>query len=189
MRVKLTESSIQALKPRRRQYAIGDVSCPGLRIRITPKGVKTFEFTYRDKAAGKVASLTLGRYPNMALAKARDRANDARKAALPKQRPRPLGPEQRCGNCVYWEPSQHGDKHEGDCHCRAPTTQHYVVSLIGKLAGATAWAAEESANVEHDEQWTDYRLEDAKNHWVCWPRTFDSQWCGDFVRCKQRRKQ
>jgi len=55
--------------------------CPGLCIRVTPKGIKTFAFAYRNKGTGKVAWLTLGRYPDVPLAQARELANDARKTA------------------------------------------------------------------------------------------------------------
>jgi hypothetical protein len=81
MKTKLTDRAIQSYRPRAAQYAIGDAACPGLCIRVTPKGVMTFAFAYRDKGAGKVKWLTLGRYPDMPLAQARALANDARKAA------------------------------------------------------------------------------------------------------------
>jgi hypothetical protein len=81
MKAKLTDISIRSRQPEAKQKAIGDSACPGLRIKITPKGVKSFEFVYRDKATGKVACLTIGRYPDVPLAKAREIANDARKAA------------------------------------------------------------------------------------------------------------
>ena len=54
---------------------------PGLRIRVTPKGIKSFAFAYHDKATGKTKWLTLGRYPDVPLATAREIANDARKIA------------------------------------------------------------------------------------------------------------
>jgi integrase len=79
MRVKLTDTAIRAYQPRASQYAIGDASCPGLCVRITPKGVKSFAFAYRSKASGKVAWLTIGRYPDVPLTRAREVANDARK--------------------------------------------------------------------------------------------------------------
>ena len=60
-------------------YTIGDVACPGLCIRITPKGVKTFAFAYRNRTSRKVEWLTFGRYPDVPLARAREIANDARK--------------------------------------------------------------------------------------------------------------
>ena len=79
MRVKLTDAAIRSYEPRAAQYTRGDASCPGLCIRITPKAIKTFAFAYRNKGTGKVAWLTLGRYPDVPLARAREIANDARK--------------------------------------------------------------------------------------------------------------
>ena len=57
MKAKLTDIGIRSYQPRAAQYSIGDAACPGLCIRITPKGVKTFAFAYRDKAhrQGRVA--------------------------------------------------------------------------------------------------------------------------------------
>src|SRR6187200_2421383 len=80
MKAKLTDTGIRSYQPRAKQYAIGDAACPGLCVRITPKGVKTFAFAYRDKGTGKVAWLTFGRFPDVALVRARELANDARKA-------------------------------------------------------------------------------------------------------------
>ena len=60
------------------QYAVGDTACPGLCVRITPKGIKSFAFAYR-KPKGKVEWLTIGRYPDVPLTRAREVANDARK--------------------------------------------------------------------------------------------------------------
>ena len=67
MRAKLTDTAIRSYQPRPAQYAIGDASCPGLCVRVTPKGVKTFAFAYRNKTAHKVEWLTLGRYPDLPL--------------------------------------------------------------------------------------------------------------------------
>jgi hypothetical protein len=80
MRVKLTDTAIRSYRPRFTGYAIGDSSCPGLCVRITPAGVKTFAYAYRNKATGKVTWITIGRYPDVALTRAREVANDARKA-------------------------------------------------------------------------------------------------------------
>ena len=77
---------VRSYQPRAAQYSVGDAACPGLCVRITPKGVKTFAFAYRNKGTRKVAWLTLGRYPDLPLARARELANDARKAAAPAAR-------------------------------------------------------------------------------------------------------
>ena len=79
MIAKLTDTSIRSYQPRAAQYSIGDAACPGLCIRITPGGVKTFAFAYRNKGTGKVTWLTLGRYPDVPLVRAREIANDSRK--------------------------------------------------------------------------------------------------------------
>jgi hypothetical protein len=79
MKAKLTDTGIRSYQPRAAQYSIGDAACPGLCIRITPKGIKTFAYAYRDKATGKVTWLTVGRYPDVPLTKAREVVNDARK--------------------------------------------------------------------------------------------------------------
>ena len=81
MRAKLTDTAIRSYELRLAQYAIGGASCPGLGVRIAPKGVKTFAFAYRNKTAHKVEWLTLGRYPDLPLVRARELANDARKVA------------------------------------------------------------------------------------------------------------
>ena len=81
MRTKLTDAAIRSYEVRPVQYSVGDAACPGLCVRITPKGVKSFAFAYRDKTTGKVTWLTIGRYPDVLLAKAREIANDARKIA------------------------------------------------------------------------------------------------------------
>jgi integrase len=79
MRVKLTDTAIRSYAPRAAQYSVGDAACPGLCVRITPKGVKSFAFAYRNKATGKVEWLTIGRYPDVPLTRAREAAHDARK--------------------------------------------------------------------------------------------------------------
>src|SRR5262249_5346729 len=78
MKFKLTDSIIRSYKPRAKPYSIGDAACPGLRLQITPKGIKTFAIVYRDKSTGKVVWLTVGRHPDVPLAHAREFANDAR---------------------------------------------------------------------------------------------------------------
>jgi integrase len=87
MRVKLTDTAIRSYQPRATQYAKGDAACPGLCVRITPKGIKSFAFAYRNRTTRKVEWLTLGRYPDVPLTTAREIANDARKAIANGQTP------------------------------------------------------------------------------------------------------
>ena len=76
----LTAAAVAKLKAGAQRREVRDAACPGLCLRITPKGIKTFAFVYRDKTTSKVTWLTIGRYPDVLLADARVIANDARKA-------------------------------------------------------------------------------------------------------------
>src|SRR5262245_39009106 len=87
MRMKLTDAAIRSYQPRATQYSVGDAICPGLCVRITPKGAKSFAFAYRNRATRKIVWLTLGRYPDVPLATAREIANDARKAVAKGETP------------------------------------------------------------------------------------------------------
>jgi Arm DNA-binding domain len=91
MRVKLTDAAIRSYTARAAAYSIGDAACPGLCIRITAKGIRSFAFAYRNKTTGKVEWLTLGRYPDLPLTHAREFANDARKTVAAGGTP--LGPK------------------------------------------------------------------------------------------------
>ena len=71
----LTAREIQSLKPdpeKRQELAAGVV--PGLYFVVQPTGKKSWAFRYRWKGLSK--KLTLGRYPSMSLAGARDRAGE-----------------------------------------------------------------------------------------------------------------
>jgi hypothetical protein len=65
MKVKLTDTGIRSYRPGSKPYAFGDEACPGLCIRITPNGARTFAFVFRAKGSGKTVWLTLGRYPDV----------------------------------------------------------------------------------------------------------------------------
>jgi hypothetical protein len=81
MPVKLADAAIRSYKPGTKGYSVSDSSCQGLTLRITPKGVKSFAFAYRNKATGKVTWLTIGRYPDWSYAEAREAADKARHIA------------------------------------------------------------------------------------------------------------
>jgi hypothetical protein len=63
----LTEERIKALRPRSSRYTLKE--SPGLELRITPAGTKTFCCVY--KARGRQHRVTLGRFPSLSLAAAR----------------------------------------------------------------------------------------------------------------------
>jgi len=69
-----TEKLIQALKPGPKRYERSERS--GLRIRVTPKGVKSWVYIYRHH--GRLRRLTLGTYPVQTLAQARLLLNETK---------------------------------------------------------------------------------------------------------------
>jgi integrase len=72
----LTVRSIQGLKPGRARYEVFDAQMPGLAIRVTPSGHKSWVLLYRHH--GRLRRFTLGRYPDRGLAEARKEALNAR---------------------------------------------------------------------------------------------------------------
>ena len=54
-----------------------DVKTPGLNLRVTDSGVKSWFALYTSPKDGKRARLTLGRYPQTSLARARTLALEA----------------------------------------------------------------------------------------------------------------
>jgi integrase len=76
----LTVRSIEGLKPGRTRYEVFDALTPGLAIRVTPSGHKSWVLLYRYH--GRLRRLTLGRYPDRKLAEARVEAVNARGRVL-----------------------------------------------------------------------------------------------------------
>lgn len=71
----LIASKIAGLKPREKPYKITDGK--GLRLVVTPAGGKLWQLKYRID--GREFSASFGQYPDVGLAVARDRAEEARK--------------------------------------------------------------------------------------------------------------
>ncbi len=72
----LTVKQIEALRPGKKRYDVSEQG--GLIVRVSPTGKKTFCYLYREQ--GRVKRLTLGVYPEMSLAKAREEAGKAKSA-------------------------------------------------------------------------------------------------------------
>lgn len=72
---RLTDAYIQSLSSTGRRYEVQDAAAPGLRLRVSEAGKKTWCYVYRH--AGRLRRMTLGHYPSMKLAKARVAAGAA----------------------------------------------------------------------------------------------------------------
>ena len=71
----LTDTEIRKAKPQEKPYKVSDGA--GLYIWVTPSGGRKWRASYRND--GKQKTLTLGGYPEVSLALARERHRDARK--------------------------------------------------------------------------------------------------------------
>lgn len=71
----LTDKAVRAAAPKDKAYKVSDSG--GLFLHISPKNHKSWRFKYRME--GKEQLLTLGTYPEVSLAEAREKRNDARK--------------------------------------------------------------------------------------------------------------
>jgi integrase len=69
----LTDLTIKALKPAARRREVYDDHVPGLSLRVTPTGIKSWSLRYRV-GGQQMPRLTLGRYPAVTLEKARKQA-------------------------------------------------------------------------------------------------------------------
>src|SRR5215469_15473804 len=65
---RLTDRSIEALRPKTARYEVWDEARKGFGIRVTPRGVKSFVWVYHFD--GRPRRLTFGTYPRLSLADA-----------------------------------------------------------------------------------------------------------------------
>ncbi len=75
----LTHRALDAMKPEATPYRVPDSRCPGLAVRVASDGSITFDLAFRIKG-GASKRLSLGRFPEVSLDAARDRANELTKA-------------------------------------------------------------------------------------------------------------
>ena len=72
----LNATQVDKSKPKEKEYSLNDGN--GLALRIKPIGTKVWIFNYQRPITKKRANLTLGKYPDLSLAKARTKAIEAR---------------------------------------------------------------------------------------------------------------
>ena len=71
----LSDNKIRNIKPdAKKRLIVFDERQPGLALQITPAGTKTFQFRHHDKNRQETKILTLGRYPDLPLNQAREKA-------------------------------------------------------------------------------------------------------------------
>ena len=73
-RFPLTIKKIDELEPKGKRFYVYDDKQPGLRLYITPSGIKTFQFQVRSKGLDKIVTQTLGKYPALKINEAREQA-------------------------------------------------------------------------------------------------------------------
>jgi integrase len=81
MQKALTDVLVRSLTPPDKgRLELSDSRCPGLEIRATAGGAKSWSFRFRDPRSAKITRATIGSYPDVTLAEARERAGDLRRA-------------------------------------------------------------------------------------------------------------
>ncbi len=73
----LTDTKLKSLKPKDKLYKVTDGTVGGLHLAVSSTGNRAFRLSFRFQ--GKEQLLTLGVYPEMSLAEAREAAMTARK--------------------------------------------------------------------------------------------------------------
>jgi integrase len=78
---KLTDNLCQRQRPHTGRIEIADAACPGLELRISAGGTRTFSYRFRDptKANKPIQRMGIGTYPTTSLRDARKRADELRK--------------------------------------------------------------------------------------------------------------
>jgi hypothetical protein len=74
---KLTDIKIKSLKPEANPYTVSDGTIGGMVVAVSTAGKKVFRLKY--KFQGKAQQLTIGKYPELSLAEAREIAQEAKK--------------------------------------------------------------------------------------------------------------
>jgi integrase len=87
-RVHLTDRFCATVKPRRSRTDYFDETVPGLALRVTDQGHRSWSFLFTAPGDGKRARATIGTYPATSLAVARSKAIEARGFVEARQDPR-----------------------------------------------------------------------------------------------------
>src|SRR4051812_17527919 len=88
MQKRLTDALIRSVaSPKMGRVELSDVRCPGLMLRITPAGARSWSFRFRDPRSSAVQRATIGTYPAISLSEARERAGELRRRVASGENP------------------------------------------------------------------------------------------------------
>jgi integrase len=118
--MKFSDKQIINLKPTAKQYYKRESE--GFAVRVLPSGVKTWLFIYT--ISGRRRQMNLGDYPDITLAKARERLIDARQALKDGKDPQEVGFE--------WHKNPEREKKEADKQLEADRRNPTVRQLAGE---------------------------------------------------------
>ena len=74
--MRLTDSKVKGLRAKESRYIEWDDGCPGLGVRVSVAGKRSFIYMFRFE--GRARMMTLGPYPTLTLSDAREKASKAR---------------------------------------------------------------------------------------------------------------
>ena len=75
----LTDSLLRNVRlPASGRAEFSDLRCVGLTFRITPNGIKSWSFRYRDRTTARLCRATIGPFPALGLSAARSAADAMR---------------------------------------------------------------------------------------------------------------
>lgn len=83
MRKRLNDEAIAALAPKRKRYLVYDSLVPGLAVRVSPKGKKTFVMVARFKGSKHPTRRSLGALGRVTLERAREKAQAIQRDPCP----------------------------------------------------------------------------------------------------------
>jgi integrase len=78
---KLTARTVETLKPEDIAYRVPDVQTPGLALRVAPNGGRTWDAAFRIRGTSVMRRKSLGSWPSVSLADARERMGALMRAA------------------------------------------------------------------------------------------------------------
>lgn len=88
MRKALTDALIRSIAPPvTGRLEVADLRATGLSFRVTSNGARSWCFRFRDPRSGKTSRATIGEYPIISLAEARERADAMRRQVAARENP------------------------------------------------------------------------------------------------------